>query len=277
VAALIHAAVQGAPVQGMTGPDRAMLYRVALGTGLRAGELRSLTPEAFDLDTDPPTVTVAASYSKRRRNDTQPIPESLADGLRPWLAGRPARRPVFPTMPRVKTAAMLRADLTAAGIPYRDGSGRVADFHALRATYNTAVVRGGASVKTAQALSRHSSPVLTIGRYAKAALHDKTAALAALPDLSRATPGPEAAALAPTGTDGSARAAHRQRACDGDRRNQSDDDGTPDGPDGAQEEPRGGLVRLGAAAVAEAPAGFEPANNGFANRCLTTWLRRPLS
>ena len=24
----------------------------------------------------------------------------------------------------------------------------------------------------------------------------------------------------------------------------------------------------------EAPAGIEPANNGFADRCLTTWLRR---
>lgn len=32
--------------------------------------------------------------------------------------------------------------------------------------------------------------------------------------------------------------------------------------------------RLGAGCVAEAPPGFEPGNNGFAIRCLTTWLRR---
>ena len=45
-------------MHNMPGPDRAMAYRVALGTGFRAKELRSLTPASFDLDADPPTVTV---------------------------------------------------------------------------------------------------------------------------------------------------------------------------------------------------------------------------
>jgi integrase len=31
------------------GPDRAMFYRLAFGTGFRAGELRSLTPQSFEL------------------------------------------------------------------------------------------------------------------------------------------------------------------------------------------------------------------------------------
>lgn len=46
---------------------RAMAYRVALGTGFRVNELRSLTVASFDLDTDTPTVTVDAVHSKRRR------------------------------------------------------------------------------------------------------------------------------------------------------------------------------------------------------------------
>src|SRR5262249_32797597 len=71
---LLQAAGRGPVVEGMGGADRAMLYRVALGTGFRAGELRSLTPASFDLDAEPPTVTVAAAYSKRRRTDAQPIP-----------------------------------------------------------------------------------------------------------------------------------------------------------------------------------------------------------
>ena len=50
-----------------------MLYTLAVSTGLRAGEIRSLTPTSFDLDADSPTVTVAAAYSKRRREDVQPI------------------------------------------------------------------------------------------------------------------------------------------------------------------------------------------------------------
>jgi len=53
---------------GMTGPQRAMLYRVVVETGLRAGELRSLTVSSFDLGNC--TVTVPAAYSKHRRQDT---------------------------------------------------------------------------------------------------------------------------------------------------------------------------------------------------------------
>ena len=71
----------------LSGPVRAMAYRVALGTGFRAQELRSLTPASFDLDGDPPTVTVAAAYSKRRRLDAQPIRADLAELYAALAAG----------------------------------------------------------------------------------------------------------------------------------------------------------------------------------------------
>ena len=201
--AVIQAAERGGIVEGMTGPDRAMLYRVALGTGLRAGELRSLTTEAFRLDENPPVIVCEAGYTKNGRKAEQPITNALATILRPWIAGKPPGRPVFAKMPKLKTAAMLRADLAEAGIDYRDGSGRVADFHSLRATYITAIVRGGASVKTAQALARHASPVLTIGRYAHVAIHDQRAALDSLTDLtSPEAPTSESASARATGTDG---------------------------------------------------------------------------
>jgi site-specific recombinase XerC len=45
-------------VINLLGRDRAMLYRIAHGTGFRAAELRSLTPERFLLELDPPTITV---------------------------------------------------------------------------------------------------------------------------------------------------------------------------------------------------------------------------
>jgi integrase len=97
----------------LAGPDRAMLYRVAVGTGFRVGELRSLTPASFDLDSDPPTIAVEAAYSKRRRRDVQPIRLDLADALRIWLAGRAADERVFGVLPRV-LARTLRTDLAAA-------------------------------------------------------------------------------------------------------------------------------------------------------------------
>ena len=69
---LIHATEGNGVVGRMSAVDRSALYRLALGTGFRRNELASLTPESFDLDSDPPTVTVEAAYSKHRREDVQP-------------------------------------------------------------------------------------------------------------------------------------------------------------------------------------------------------------
>ena len=205
-----------APVLTIAVPDRAMLYRLAAGSGFRVGELSSLTPESFDLAANPPTVTVTAAYSKRRREDVQPIRRDLADLLGPWLAEKPTGVPAF-AMPS-RTADMLRADLDAANIPYADDAGRVVDFHALRHTYISRVVASGASVKVAQELARHSTPTLTIGRYSHTRMHDLTEALDNLPGTDHPTR--EAGELRRTGTDDcddpgqskSRSAAHAQRA-----------------------------------------------------------------
>ena len=201
----------------LTCPERAWAYRIAAGTGLRAGEVSSLTPESFDLEADPPTVTVEAAYSKRRRRDTQPMRRDLAEALRPWLAGKPRGVPVCP-VPKGRGGLLLRADMEAARAAWLaesrspaerarreasdflravDSARRVADFHGLRHTFISRVVASGASVKVAQELARHSTPTLTIGRYAHARLHDLSAALEGIPGP---TPGREAEALRATGT-----------------------------------------------------------------------------
>ncbi len=197
-ARVIQAAVTGPEAGGLTGPERAMLYDLALGTGFRADELATLTPERFALDADPPTVTVQAAYAKNGREAVQPVALALADRLAPWLAAKPPGRPVFDGMTE-RTAEMLRVDLEAAGIAYETASG-TADFHALRAAYVSNLVASGASVKTCQTLARHSTPSLTIGVYAKASLHDIKGAVENLPDMSpRETT--HAEPLAMTGTD----------------------------------------------------------------------------
>ena len=194
---LVAAAEHGPIVMGITGPDRAMAYRVAMSTGFRADELRSLTPESFALDQTPPTIVCAAAYTKNGRKAEQPIPKALAAALRPWLATRRGGCPVF-ALPE-RAADMLRVDLTAAGIPFETPAG-VVDFHALRGTYVSALVSSGASVKTCQTLARHSTPSLTIGIYAKASLHDIAGAVEGLPDLTTDRPATEAALA--TGTEG---------------------------------------------------------------------------
>jgi len=189
-----------------------MLYRLAVGTGFRAGELRSLTPEFFCLDQSPPTVKVTAAYSKRRRDDVQPIRRDLAAILRPWLAGKAAGKPVF-RMPE-KTAEMLRRDMEAANILYQDKAGHIADFHALRHTFVSMLIRNRVNIKVTQDLARHSTPTLTMDRYAHVGLEDQTSPLSALPSLlgsSKASePERDQATIAVT-TDGVERPAPAQR------------------------------------------------------------------
>ena len=81
-AALVDAAASGPPVQAMTGSDRAMLYILAAWTGYRRKELASLTRSSFRLGSNPPTVTVTAAYSKRRRQDVIPLHPEVAERLK---------------------------------------------------------------------------------------------------------------------------------------------------------------------------------------------------
>ena len=61
---LIDAArASGVQIQRHTGEQRARIYRLSYMTGLRKGELASLTLSSFDLDSNPPTLTVDAKYS----------------------------------------------------------------------------------------------------------------------------------------------------------------------------------------------------------------------
>jgi integrase len=207
--------------RGLTGPDRAVLYSVAVGTGFRAAELASLMPESFDLNTEPPTVRVAAGYAKNRRQAVQPIPPDLAELLREFLERKSAGKPVWVGTWTARSATMIRRDLEEARaawlsdaqddrqraereasdfMTFCDADGRHADFHALRHSYITLIVRSGASAKVAQELARHSTVALTLGRYAHVGLYDLAGAVNAMPSLTGGPPRP-AGILAATGTD----------------------------------------------------------------------------
>ena len=180
---LISAAESGPERFGMSGPQRATMYRLAVETGLRAGELRSLTRAGFNFEGERPTVTVGAAYSKRRREDTLPLRPETAAHLKGFLAGMLPTLPVFRMPDPDDLADMLRGDLAEAGIEYRDEAGRVVDFHALRHTFISNLAAGGVHPKTAQALARHSTISLTMDRYTHQWKGDEAAALSVLPDL----------------------------------------------------------------------------------------------
>ena len=152
--ALLKAARSGPVAFKLAGPDRAMLYTVAAYTGLRASELAILTCDSFRLDDETPTVTVKAAYSKHRRQDTFPLHPSLVAMLRPWLHGKASTEMAWPgKWAEARHAGqMMKADLEAAGIPYVDAHGLYADFHALRHTFITNMMKSGVHPKTAPAL-----------------------------------------------------------------------------------------------------------------------------
>lgn len=151
----------------LDGPDREMLYLLAVCTGFRANELASLTPSCFALEREVPTVTVKAAYSKRRREDEQPIPKVVATILASWLTGKnlmPDER-VWPGSWPNRAAKMLSRDLETAEIAVCDQRCEVFDFHSLRHTFISNLAAAGVHPKVAQALARHSTIVLTMDRY----------------------------------------------------------------------------------------------------------------
>jgi integrase len=71
-----------------------LLYLVAVRTGLRRGELQSLTTGSFDFSVSLPTITVEAAKSKHRRTDTLPLSPEVAGLLQTHLSNRKSDGPV---------------------------------------------------------------------------------------------------------------------------------------------------------------------------------------
>ena len=68
------------------GWERALMYKTLVLTGLRKGELASLTIGQLDLDADPPFLVLDAADEKNREGNSIPLRADLATDLRGWLA-----------------------------------------------------------------------------------------------------------------------------------------------------------------------------------------------
>jgi integrase len=206
---------------GMTGVERALVYRLAVETGLRASELASLMRASFHFGDDVPTVHVAAGYSKRRRNDVLPLRVDTAAELAKYLSAKLPAATAFNLPKSDKTAKMFRSDLADARkewikeakeallraereqsdfLAYKSHAGLVADFHSLRGAFVTGLARGGAHLALTQSMARHCDPSLTANVYTHITLAEQSKALVSLPDLSS----PMREAMRATGTDGRA-------------------------------------------------------------------------
>src|SRR6266545_1764126 len=218
----------------LLGRERALIYKTLVLTGLRKGELASLTVAHLRLDDAVPCLSLDPGDEKNGEGNDIPLRDDLAADLRDWLADKlrrlqeearqagapiPARlppdAPLFDVPDRL--VKILDRDLVAAGIARRvkvngkwtidkrDDRGRSLDVHALRTTFGTLLSKGGVAPRTAQAAMRHSDIKLTMGVYTDPRLLDVRGALDALPTLSLEGDQAEGEAARATGTDGAGR------------------------------------------------------------------------
>ena len=147
-------------------PVDRLLFRVALCTGYRAGELRAL--RVRDLDVKGCTLPLDAQHTKNRAAARQPIPPALALELQESVRGKPADAPLLDLLENKNAPSQrLYRAMERAGIPKWAPGGKM-DFHALRVTFTSLILEAGASAKEAQALARHSTPALTMNTYGRA-------------------------------------------------------------------------------------------------------------
>ncbi len=201
------------------GWERALTYKSLILTGLRKGELASMTVGRIHFDAVLPYLELNAADEKNRQGSAIMLRDDLADDIRQWLGAElirlraeamqrgepiPARLPA--EMPLFNVPAgllrILNRDLKAAGISKVDERGRTLDIHALRMTFGTLMSKGGVAPRTAQAAMRHKSLDMTMQVYTDPKLLDVRGALDALPTLPLGI-GSEQSEGAMTGTDAS--------------------------------------------------------------------------
>ena len=104
---------------------------------------------------------------------------------------------LFQDAPPLQLVCMLRKDLKAAGIAYRDDVDRVVDFHSFRAMFATLLIASEANLKVMQELCGHSAMTMTLGVCVKSLRVTHENAIADQPDYN------EPRTMRSIGTDGS--------------------------------------------------------------------------
>ncbi len=174
----------------LQGWERALTYELLLTTGMRKGELASITVGDVDLSDDTPVVILRGIHAKNGKRSTIPLRPDVAIHVRDWLADRrrrlAARGKVLGADDRLVQipAGLIRIldrDLAASGIPKVDERGRRLDVHAMRTTFNTQLAAAGVTPRTAMAAMRVSSLDLVLKTYADEKHLDVTKAVNLLP------------------------------------------------------------------------------------------------
>jgi len=172
------------------GNERALIYSALVYTGLRKGELQSLTIAHVVLDTEPAYLILKAKDEKAKRGATLPLHPALVEAIKTSLADReelngrplPLSTPLF-NVPSALSKIFNR-DIVLAGIEKRDALDRVVDVHCLRHSHASLLAKAGVAPAVTQKSMRHSDVKLTMEVYTHTALSEIAEAVSRLPDLA---------------------------------------------------------------------------------------------
>lgn len=167
---------------GQGSDERLLMYRVAIETGLRSSELRSLKCSSLMLNNSEPHVIAKAKITKNSELAKQYVSDQLAADLRSYIKGRRPGSAVFNVVSRLEMARTLRSDLDDARtlwlespdgkhghdsdfLSSPDSQGEVIDFHSLRHTCGAWLVQQGVTLAEVKEIMRHSTITLTVDCY----------------------------------------------------------------------------------------------------------------
>ncbi len=149
---------EGRKLLDVSGP-RVVVYRMALYTAFRRGELEKLEWSDVHLDDAiEPFVKVRASTTKNHESAVRYLPPDLAAELQALKVKAGGQTGCVFHVPSVEE---LHADLKSVGIPPVDAQGRIVDFHSLRKTACTWLQIAGVTEREAMEFMRHSDRRLT--------------------------------------------------------------------------------------------------------------------
>ncbi len=198
-----------------------LLYAVAIQSGLRSAECRSLTRGRLFLDDQQPYIVCKARSTKNKKDARQYIQPGLAAELVQHISTKAPAAPVCNMPDETNVARMFRADLADARRAWLgstqdaaerlrreqsdflqpvNNDGEKADFHSLRHTTGAWLAQAGVHPKVVQTVMRHSSITLTMNTYGHLFPGQDAEAVASLPDIMGGNDAP--AARRATGTDG---------------------------------------------------------------------------
>jgi len=154
--------------EGKGWSPRHAVYLVALFTGLRKNELRSIA--WGDVDLKNRSLRIREDVGKSKRNDSIPLHESAVQVLEQLQSANVSMGDlVFGSIPTLDT---LKRDYKRAGIPLVDDAGRTVDFHTLRTTFATRLIKQDVQPSYLQRLMRHADIKTTNEYYTDLRLHD---------------------------------------------------------------------------------------------------------